>query len=403
MVDITEDNVTTGRRLRRIRLWRRKSQAVVAGLAGISEPYLSLLETGKRALNRRSLIVALANALEVAPSELVGLPEPAPGDETADVAVTAVRRALQAVDRGAPKGQVQPADQLTTRVHAVLDAKQRCLHAEVGMVLPDLIRDLHTSIQAGRDDAELLRLAVALHPQGTQAFLHGVGAPEDLCWSAARLARDAAERLDEPVSLGIAVFGVANGLLAWGDFAQAGEALHRIDLRPADDMPLVGMLTLSESLLAAAEERTGDVEAALDQAAELAEHTGEGNAHYMSFGPTNVTSWQLSVALEAGDYERAVQLAESLGPERIVAPTRRANHWVNYGRGLSQVRGRRDDAVRALRAAERISADKVHRNPFARDVLEELVDRSRDDAVGRELRGMAWRADLPGIARVGHT
>ena len=249
MVDTTEDNVTIGRRLRRIRLWRRKSQAVVAGLAGISEPYLSLLETGKRALNRRSLIVALANALEVAPSELVGLPEPAPGDETADVAVTAVRRALQAVDRGAPNGQVQPADQLTTRVHAVLDAKQRCLHAEVGMVLPDLIRDLHTSIQAGRDDAELLRLAVALHAQGTQAFLHGVGAPEDLCWSAARLARDAAERLDEPVSLGIAAFGVANGLLSWGDFAQAGEALHRVDLRPADDMPLVGMLTLSESLL----------------------------------------------------------------------------------------------------------------------------------------------------------
>jgi transcriptional regulator with XRE-family HTH domain len=59
VVDITEDNVTIGRRLRRIRLWRRKSQAVVAGLAGISEPYLSLLETGKRALNRRSLIVAL--------------------------------------------------------------------------------------------------------------------------------------------------------------------------------------------------------------------------------------------------------------------------------------------------------------------------------------------------------
>ena len=60
MVDTTEANVTIGRRLRRIRLWRRKSQTVVAGLAGISESYLSLLETGKRALNRRSLIVVPA-------------------------------------------------------------------------------------------------------------------------------------------------------------------------------------------------------------------------------------------------------------------------------------------------------------------------------------------------------
>jgi transcriptional regulator with XRE-family HTH domain len=46
---------------------------VIVGLAGISESYLSLLETGKRALDRRSLIVALATALEVSPSELLDM------------------------------------------------------------------------------------------------------------------------------------------------------------------------------------------------------------------------------------------------------------------------------------------------------------------------------------------
>lgn len=390
-----EDGRTIGRRVRQIRYARGKSQAAVAGLAGISTGHLSRIERGERALDSRSLIVALANALEVAPSELTSLPIPAPDESGADAAVDAVRGAIQAVTMGVPNGRAQPVEQLTARVHAVLDAKQRCHHAEVGMVLPPLIRDLHTSIHAGRDDAEILRLAVELHHAGTQAYLHGVGAPADLCWAAALLARQAAERLDEPVSLGVAAFGQANGLLSWGSFELAGQALHRDEIDTGNDPELVGMLTLSESLLAAAQDRPADVEAALEQAVDLAAHTGEGNAHYMSFGPTNVSMWRLSAALESGNHEHAADLAESLTPERIIAPTRRANYWVNYGRALSQVRGRRHDAARALRQAERISPDKVHRNAFARETLAELVMRSRQDAVGRELRGMAYRAGLP--------
>jgi tetratricopeptide (TPR) repeat protein len=338
--------------------------------------------------------VALARALDISPSELTALPIPAPGDGGADAAIDAIRRALQAVTMGVPGGQVQPVDQLQARVIAVLDAKQRCQHAEVGMVLPGLIADLHASIDTGHHDAELLALAVELHHAGTQAYLHGVGAPADLCWSAALLGRDAAERLDNPVSLGVAAFGQANGLLSWGSFDLAAQALHT-DVSSGDDPQLVGMLTLSESLLATATDRPADANGALHQAAELAEHTGEGNAHHMSFGPTNVAMWRLSAALEAGNHEHAAQLAESINPQRIVAPTRRANYWVNSGQALSQIRGRRDDAVRALRLAERISPDKVHRNSFARETLAELVTRAHRDAVGRELRGMAYRAGLP--------
>lgn len=389
------DDRTIGRRLRSIRNARRKSQGVIAGLAGISASHLSRLESGERALDRRSLTVALANALQIAPSELTGLPIPAPGDGSADAAIDAVRSAVQAVAMAVPDGQVMPVDQLSTRVHEVLDAKQRCLHDQVGAALPTLIRDLHTSLAAGHDDGELLRLAALLHHAGTGAYLHGVGAPADLCWSAARLSGEAAERLDEPVSLGIAAFAQANGLLSWGSFDLAAQALHRVDLTPGDDPQLAGMLTLSASLIAATDSRPAEADAALEQAAEMAEHIGEGNAHYMSFGPTNVAMWRLSAALEAGEHARAVELAESLTPERIVAPTRRANYWVNYGRGLSRMRGRLDEATGAMRKAERISADKVQRNPVARDILAELVARSKRDAVGRELRGMAYRAGLP--------
>jgi transcriptional regulator with XRE-family HTH domain len=72
-VDI-EDARTIGARLRRIRRARGKSLRVVAGLAGISKSHLDRIERGERALDSLSEIVALANALQIAPSELTRLP-----------------------------------------------------------------------------------------------------------------------------------------------------------------------------------------------------------------------------------------------------------------------------------------------------------------------------------------
>jgi transcriptional regulator with XRE-family HTH domain len=54
---------TIGQRLREIRHWRGKSLRVVAELAGISESYLSRLERGRRHVDSRSLLEALAAAL----------------------------------------------------------------------------------------------------------------------------------------------------------------------------------------------------------------------------------------------------------------------------------------------------------------------------------------------------
>jgi hypothetical protein len=67
---------------------------------------------------------------------------------------------------------------------------------------------------------------------------------------------------------------------------------------------------------------------------------------------------------------------------------------VDCGRALARVRARHDDAVLAFRRAESISPHHVHRSPLAREVLAELLTRARRDAVGRELRGMAYRAGL---------
>ncbi|HET9258482.1 MAG TPA: helix-turn-helix transcriptional regulator [Pseudonocardiaceae bacterium] len=66
-----------------IRRRRGLSQDVAAGLAGISKPYLSLLENGHRGFNRRGLIEDLAEALGCSVVDLTGQPYPPPDRESA--------------------------------------------------------------------------------------------------------------------------------------------------------------------------------------------------------------------------------------------------------------------------------------------------------------------------------
>src|SRR6185312_3836216 len=142
-----EEARTIGRRLRRIRKARDKSLEVIAGLSGVmSAATLSRIENGLRALDSRSEIAALANALQVAPSELIKLPVPAPGNGETDSALVPVRQALMAVARNRPGGQVLPIDAFRVRVRKLLVAGRECRQADVGAELPALIRDLHTSI-----------------------------------------------------------------------------------------------------------------------------------------------------------------------------------------------------------------------------------------------------------------
>lgn len=392
------DARTIGARLRQIRRARDKSLRVIAGLAGMSTTHLWRIEHGERALDL-SEITALADALQIAPSELIKLPIPAPANGNTDSAIKAVRRALRAVSHGRPGGQVGSVETLRARVMAVVAAHIRCdREHQVGAALPALIADLHTSIVAGRDVAELLDLAVFLHVGATTGWLRVAGADLDLREQAVLLGRQAAQDRDTPTALGLATWGGLHVMLIDGatDLALAELDSTIVPTNSPEAMQLAGMLALSRSLVAAADNRATDVAAPLELASEFAERTGEGNAYWMGFGPTNVGCWRLAAAVEIGDHEHAVAIAEGLHPERHPHRGSQALYWVHYGRALSRLRGRRDDAATALRRAELISPHQVQRDPLARDIVGELLARThRDSPVGRELRRMATRAGLP--------
>lgn len=153
--------------------------------------------------------MALATALQIAPSELTSMPAPGNGDT--DVAVEAVRVTLMAVNHGHPGGDALPVQALRERVGALIGASSVGDQELTARELPVLIRDLHTSIAVGRGVAELLDLAALPHTQGTIGWLRTAGASVDLREQAALLARRAAEENDTPTARGLAAAGGSAG------------------------------------------------------------------------------------------------------------------------------------------------------------------------------------------------
>jgi hypothetical protein len=315
--------------------------------------------------------------------------------------VEAVRRALVAVSRNRPGGRVLPVDELQRRVRQIRETRRRGGFDAVGEDLPGLIRDVHSALATGHDTKALTELAVVVHVHVTLMWLRDSGASVDLRWQAAALAQALAESLGDATSLGTAAFGSANALLASGAFDLAQAELARLTLPPTtpDTAGMIGMLAMTRALIAAADRRPGDVAAPMQAATELATQFGELDDNRdrlgFGFGPTNVGLWKMALALEAGEPDRAASVAQSVQPERHPFKTRQAAYWMDYGRALARLPRRGEDAVMALRKAERLFPIRVQRNPFARDTLAELLMRSKRDAVGRELRGMAYRAGLP--------
>jgi transcriptional regulator with XRE-family HTH domain len=363
----------------------------VAGLAGTSAPTLCRIEKGELALDSRKMIFALAKALRVAPSDLTNLPVPAPANGNTDSGIEAVRGAMMAATARRPGGEVQPVEQLRQRVREAVDGDCKLR----GHVLPGLIVDVHTTLAQRRNIAELLPLAIELHGSPAWGFLYVTGAPTDLRWQGITLARALAEELDDPIMSGLVGIRAANVMLGSGRFDFARDELDAttVPTTTNEGMQLNGMLALERSIVSAAQSQMVESTAALDYAADLATRT-TGDAFAMGFSPVNVGLWRMAAALECGAPDEVIRLAQTVNPQEHPYPVRRAEYWSDYGRALTSVR-RRDDAAHALLRAEKIHPVRVLRDPLTRDSLAELVGHSKDDALGRQVRGMAHRAGLP--------
>ncbi|MFC5800762.1 helix-turn-helix domain-containing protein [Streptomyces formicae] len=401
-----------GQRLRSARRQRGMSLRTLAGLSGLSAGFLSMVENGHRHLDRTAHITSLAQALQIAPSELTGQPfAPAgPRIDSAHEAIPALRLALMGMTLVAPPDRRPPAVPASVLVTRVEEANRLYHAAEYGSLaaaLPALLADLHAAAEAagGTHRRTLLRLlADAYHPACT-LLLKNLGYT-DLAFIALTRAGEAIAELDDPIYTALSGFFHTHVLMSAGSPAQAlaraGQSADEVErhLSGCEAHALLGELhliratCLTQDVGRSGTDRAREVAEHLSEAANLAGRTGETKAWHLNFGPTNVGIHQVSLNTDLGLHGQAVAARSGVHPQILQAPGREAAFHADLGRSLAHLRGRDAEAVAELLDAERVAPQRIHANVMVRDTVSDLLDRQLPSHVARDLRGLAHRMGI---------
>jgi transcriptional regulator with XRE-family HTH domain len=398
-VDEGTDGV--GRRLGEIRAWRGLSLRAVADLAGCSAGYLSRVERGERAVDRRSVLEALAHTLRVSPSELTGQPyRPAdPVDVAAREQVAELELALSEPalgDTTLPRREPWPElEAQLAQLNAVL--RPAADYTAQGRVLPGLLAGLHAAMTREPEHRRAVLFGLLDVYHAAEELTKSLGVP-GLPQLAVVHAQRVAEELDEPAALGLAAWlraiatGGAGRTRVLELSARAVDELSGALADPAAAQ-MTGALHLTAALASATLNRADDAAAHLDEAQRLARLQPDDAADFglVYFTPDNVGIWRVALAVELGEPGRAAEIARTVRPDAVPSSARQAMFWADLGRGLATQRGTRDEAVAALRRAEEIAPHTTRNNVYVREAVADLLRRARRDAAGRELRGMAFR------------
>jgi transcriptional regulator with XRE-family HTH domain len=394
---VDNDLPNIGQEIRRLRKWRNMTLEQLAGQSGMTKGYLSKIENGNAALDKRTTIKAIADALRVSIADLVGdhfLIEQSDAEVMASV--PDIRLALLSTGLDAA-GDVpgRPILDLLAETQRVAELRQLCRDMEVGRALPTLLTDLHfTAGMGGQDKAEALRSIVqATHT--TTLFLKSLGAV-DLAWVAADRGHQAALMLDDPLFVAASEFARSQALIGLGAYERADRlAMHAAELLTPStdaDFEIYGTSVITTAFTA--QMRGDDPEEAIREAQSAAARTAGTNAFWMNFSRTNVNQWRINIALEADDPIKAAEVAKEVQLSDIPAQSRQVAFLIDHARALHALRGRDSDVVKLLRKADKLGPTRTRNNVWAREIVSELILRSRRDAGGPDLRTLADRMGL---------
>jgi len=377
----------------RIGYWRKRrglTQAVLAGLAGVSQPFVSQVEAGQKGIERRSTLVAIAGALQVSVADLLGQPGDPTDPAKAGVArvVPAIRLALIEIEEGerAPSRDVE---QVATAIEHMTELRSRSDYAGMAPLLPALLADA-----AAAGPVQLTQVAYQ-----ASSVLRRFGY-RDLALTAARIAVDAAGDGDEQAWLGAARFAhlLALPYEAAGTAARvANRTIAELQHDAADEKvrQVLGQVHMTASLAAAVAGRHDDAREHLRAAEDEATSLGDPGDGYgwnrMGFGPTNVGLWKMAVATESGDYGRVIDMAGHVDPGPLRIVDRHQSYWIDLGRAYAHSGKTDREALTAFVRAERIAPVPFSANPLARDAVVAMVHRARRRAVPDQLRILARR------------
>ncbi|MEU3455521.1 helix-turn-helix transcriptional regulator [Micromonospora sp. NPDC006766] len=382
----------------RIRYWRMRrggmSQAVLAGLAGVSQSYISQVESGRKTIDRRSTLVAIAAALQVTVADLLGQgTEPGdPARERAAECVPAIWSALIEIEDGERRPLTRTRDELAADIARSDQLRTRSNYPAMARLLPGLL--LEAAAVEGTVFAQVAYQA--------SACLRHLGY-RHLALNAARVAMVAAENVEDPAWLGASRFAYTQSLpIEAASLAAraADRSLAELQAAAADERvrQMLGQLHLSAALTSTVSGRPDVARDHLAEAAREAATLGDppdgAGFNGCGFGTTNVGLWEMSIAAELGESGRVIELSRTVRPQILAASIRQMSYWLDLGRALAES-GRRDaEALVAFVRAEQAAPVPFVLNPLAQDAVVAMAQRAKRRAVPKELHLLAGRLGI---------
>lgn len=389
------DLETAGQRIARARRRRGLSQAVLAGLVGRSESWLSQVERGRRNIDSHTVLTRLADVLKVDPKDLVGS-----GQRTEGRVYEAAPAIEQAMMRPGVYCAGDPPivlEHLRAAARAAYRDYQATRYDAAGRAVPGLIRDAEA---AGYADSAACRVRALVYDTAA-ALLNRTGHTV-LAWTAADRAVHAAAQSGDPLATAASAWRMSYAITGRGHPSEALELAmtaiealgHASRQRSGEHLSVYGALHLAAATASAAVYDHAQTASLLAKATRIAAETGDANHLGTAFGPVNVSLHAIGVALRFGDARTAAETGEALDPAALPAACtgRRAQLHLDLARAYAM---RRQDAasVNLLLTAEKLSPELVRYDARTREVLSVLLRREHRPSTP-ELRPLARRAGV---------
>ncbi|MEV5831564.1 helix-turn-helix transcriptional regulator [Spirillospora sp. NPDC052242] len=395
------EHLSPGQRVAWHRVRRGMSQEVLAGLVGRTEDWLSKIENERAALDRISVIRALANVLGISVFDIIGnetdrFDRSRPRQYTD---VGRIRSALTDYKQLSPllaaieaEPAPPPPDILRADLAAVMTAYQGSQYGRMLQALPALLTQ--TQLATRQYPHEQRRSAdrlAALAGQSAAMILTKLG-ETDLAWIAAQRGLSAAERSEDPAVIGSLLRSVVHALQSQGRLDEANAMADRaitylnghLDRDSSGLLSIYGTLLLPSAVAAAkAHDRatTKDYLARAESAA--TELGGDSNHLWTAFGPTNVQLHRVTTAMALGDVPVALKLIPDIDTSGL--PTERAVRHSLEVVNAYWARNKIDEAIDELLTAEQRAPEQVRTHVMSRQLALKL----RVTTVGRRSRPLA--------------
>jgi transcriptional regulator with XRE-family HTH domain len=391
----------------RIAIYRRRrgiSQAVLAGLVGRSESWLSQVERGARSVDRLSVLIDMAKVLKVDIATLTGQPfrlGPNGGPELDKV--DAIRKAV--LEYHSASDEPHPDQEVRSLERAVREAQslyQRAQYGQVGSLAPLLVRQAESAAKASQGDNERRAFAALAQTYHLVTALLSRTGDTELGWITADRAIAAAQRAEDPELIAVGLYRLGHVMTRAGRVEEArtvaGAAPANAGIASSStpaSISVRGSLALVGAIAAARQDDRRDVLLLLRQAGELADQLGEDrNDHWTAFGPSNVRIHATSAAVELGDPNDAMLHGETVEVDELSPGLLGRRSQVHIDLAWAYGQRRNDPAtVLSLLEAERIAPEVLRFNVVVRELLRECLKRERRSATPG-LRGLAARVGI---------